>query len=305
MNALKVIRPGMLSLIEDGGRPGHGAIGITPSGPADRYSARWANHLLGNRPDAPVVEIALGGMVLEALGDLRIALTGAQSPLKINGTPRPLWHTHSLTRGDRIEIGMAARGLRLYLAAEGGWRCSPILESCSVTVREQLGRPLKAGDLLEGSSPATPRLSAFVPEQLQRTFPSEITLRILESYHHARFSAEARERFYAQRFRVTTATDRMGCRLSGEPVAYPGEIVSEPTTLGAVQIPADGQPIVLMAEHQTIGGYPIIGTVIPCDIDRLAQAQPGSRVRFLPLSPEEARQITHFVSRCPPRCPAV
>ncbi len=305
MNALEIVRPGMLSLIEDGGRPGYGAIGITPGGPADRYSARWANHLLGNRPDAPVVEITLGGMVLEALGALRIALTGAQSPLKINDTPRPLWHTHALTRGDRIEIGMAARGLRLYLAAEGGWRCSRVLGSCAVTVREDLGRPLKAGDLLEASSPAGNRLSAFVPEQLQHTFPPEITLRVLESYHHARFSAEARERFYTRRFRVTTATDRMGCRLSGEPIAYPGEIVSEPTTLGAVQIPADGQPIVLMAEHQTIGGYPIIGTVLPCDLDRLAQAQPGTQISFRPVSLSEAYQLALHAAQCPPRCSEV
>jgi len=305
MNGVKILRPGMLSLIEDGGRPGYGAIGITPGGPADRYSARWANHLLGNRPEAPVVEITLGGMVFEALGDLRIALTGAEAPLTINGDPRPLWHTHTLARGDRIEIGMAARGLRLYLAAEGGWRCSRVLGSCAVTVREQLGRPLEAGDLLEASSPAGKRLSAFVPEQLQRTFPSKITLRILESYHHARFSAKARERFYAQRFRVTTATDRMGCRLSGEAIDYPGEIISEPTTLGAVQIPADGQPIVLMAEHQTIGGYPIIGTVLPCDLDRLAQAQPGSRVRFSLISLVEARQLAFPAANCPPRCSKV
>ncbi len=302
MNGVKILRPGMLSLIEDGGRPGYGAIGITPGGPADRYSARWANHLLGNRPEAPVVEITLGGMVFEALGDLRIALTGAEAPLTINGDPRPLWHTHTLARGDRVVIGMASRGLRLYLAAEGGWACAPRLGSCSVTVREELGRPLEAGSHLHARAPLAGRLPAFVPERFRRRSATAITLRVIESYHHARFSLAARERFYAQTYRVTTATDRMGCRLSGEAIDYPGEIVSEPTTLGAVQIPADGQPIVLMAEHQTIGGYPIIATVLPCDVDRLAQAQPGTQITFRPVPLSTARQLAFHAAQCPPSC---
>jgi allophanate hydrolase subunit 2 len=197
---------------------------------------------------------------------------------------------------------MAARGLRLYLAAEGGWACNALLGSCAVSVREGLGRPLEAGDLLRAHPPRPLPLEGFVPERYRHRFDPTITLRILESYHHDRFSVEARERFYAQRFRVTTATDRMGCRLGGEPIAYPGEIVSEPTTSGAVQIPADGQPIVLMAEHQTIGGYPIIGTVLPCDLDRLAQAQPGTEVLFRPVSTEEAVQSSLRSLRLPPVC---
>jgi len=304
MNALRVIRPGMLSLIEDGGRTGYGAIGITPGGPADRYSARWANHLLGNRPGSPLLEITLGGARFEALGPLRIALTGADAPLTINDVPRPLWHRYLLKKGDVVALGMARRGLRVYLATEGGWQCRPKLGSCAATLREHLGEALETGALLRGAPPTASALPAHVPPRFQRAFDPDLTLRVVASYHHDLFPLSARECFFSQRYRVTTATDRMGCRLSGKAIDTPGEILSEPTTLGAVQIPSDGQPIVLLAERQTIGGYPVIGTVIPCDVDRLAQAQPGSRVMFRPVSLAAARRLWRSDASCPPQCEA-
>jgi biotin-dependent carboxylase-like uncharacterized protein len=281
MSRLRTLKPGMLTLVEDGGRYGYGALGITQSGPADRYSAAWANRLLDNRPDAPVLEITMGGAAFEALGTIRIAITGAKVPLRINDRPIVPWCTHTLQRGDRLTIGMATEGLRIYLGTDGGWTCKAILDSCSVTLREGLGKRIETDTVLTARSfadDATP--SRCAPPDARITFARLITLRMIRSYHYDRFDPLAREQFLAQRFRVSSATDRMGCRLTGEPIAYPGEILSEPTAYGAVQIPPDGQPIVLLNDRQTIGGYPIIGTVIAPDLFRLAQSRPGTQVRF-------------------------
>ena len=298
MSRMRVIDPGMLTLIEDGGRYGYGNIGITQSGPADRYSAAWANRLLGNQPDAAVLEITMGGAVFEALGTIRIALTGADARLQINNQSVAHWCTHTLHRGDHLQTGMATEGLRIYLATDGGWGCQTVLGSCATTPRERLGSILRAGVILEsrGHPSQTRRvrtsLSRCTPPRQRIDFTPLLRLRMVPTYHHDRFDPLARAHMIAQRFRVTPATDRMGCRLRGSPIASPGEILSEPTACGAVQIPPDGQPIILLNDHQTIGGYPIIGTVIPPDLSRLAQARPGTQIAFTYITLDEALHIT-------------
>ena len=292
MSGLRVHQAGLLIQIEDGGRIGYGDIGITQSGAADRYSAAWANRLLLQPVDTPLLEILLGGVSLVSEADTVIVLTGAEGAVKINGREAALWRAHPLSRGDRIEIGMAKRGLRLYLAVKSGFACQPELGSCATTLKEGFGRSVEQGDLLLCSTGlSSPVCSA--PGHLIPDYPDTITLRVLLGYQAEGFDEKQRARFFSTPYRVTQATDRMGCRLQGAAVTYGGgELISEPIAYGSIQIPADGQPIVLLNERQTIGGYPKIGSVIPMDCYRLAQARPGTRIVFQETGLEEARAVT-------------
>ncbi len=292
MSGLRVTKAGILTQIEDNGRVGYGDIGITQSGVADRYSAAWANRLLFNKSDDAVLEILLGGAVFVAEAETAIALTGAEAMLKINGTVSALWRGHLLKKGDRVEIGLATNGLRLYLAVKGGFGCQQVLGSCATTLKEGFGRKVEEGDLLPcdtcTSLPAAVTPQALIPEYLDVA-----TLRVVMGYQEVQFSASAKECFFSTPYRVTQATDRMGCRLEGEPISYEGgELISEPIAYGSIQIPADGQPIILLNERQTIGGYPKIGSVIPMDCYRLAQARPGTIVAFKEIGLEEAVEVT-------------
>jgi biotin-dependent carboxylase-like uncharacterized protein len=292
MSGLRITKSGILTQIQDSGRVGYGDIGITQSGIADRYSGAWANRLLFNSPDAPLLEILLGGVTLVAEVDSVIALTGAEALLRINGFSKPLWRTHPVQKGDTIEIGMASSGLRLYLAVKGGFGCVPMLGSCATTLKEGLGSKVEDGDLLPCEC-FSPSPSAATPHDLIPQYLDVVTLRVLLGYQSDLFSPAQRRAFFSTPYQVTQATDRMGCRLQGEAVTYEGgELISEPIAYGSIQIPADGQPIILLNERQTIGGYPKIGSVIPMDCYRLAQARPGTTVAFKEIGLEEAVRVT-------------
>ncbi len=291
MSGLLVEKPGILSLIEDAGRIGYGDIGVCQSGTADRYSAVWANRLLFNDPDSAVLEMLIGNVSLISQVDTAIALTGAESTLKINGQERSRWRSHRIKKGDRIDISAAKKGLRSYLSVAGGFGTQEMLGSRSVTPKDKLGDRIAEGDLLPCSS-CTDHIPSAVPQRYIPDFLDVLTLRVAAGYQYDEFSSDAIELFFDSPYEVTTATDRMGCRLQGEAVRFDGEIISEPISYGAVQIPSDGQPIVLLNERQTIGGYPKIGSVIPMDCYRLAQARPGTTVAFQEIPVVEAAKIT-------------
>ena len=292
MSGLRITKTGLLAQIQDHGRVGHGDIGMTQSGVADGYSATWANRLLFNTPDTPLLEILLGGMTFVSEVETTISLTGAQAELRINGIPQVLWKTHHIKPGDTIEIGLASSGLRLYLAVKGGFGCRQELGSCATTLKEGVGAKAEEGDLLLcGHYPTLPIVST--PKDLIPEYLDVVTLRVVLGYQSEQFSAEQKGIFFSTPYQVTQATDRMGCRLEGEPIAYGGdELISEPIAYGSIQIPPDGQPIILLNERQTIGGYPKIGAVIPMDCYRLAQARPGTTVAFREIGLEEAVGVT-------------
>ena len=293
MSGLRVIKAGILTQIQDRGRVGYGDIGITQSGAADGYSAAWANRLLFNDLDDALLEILLGDVVFVAETKSLIALTGAEAELRINGILKPLWRTHLLQVGDRVEIGIARRGLRLYLAVKGGFASQKQLGSYATTLKEGFGHKVENGDLLFPSDTYTSRPITATPKTLIPEYIDRMTLRVVLGYQAEYFPLVAREHFFSTPYQVTQATDRMGCRLQGEPVTYEGEeLISEPIAYGSIQIPADGQPIVLLNERQTIGGYPKIGAVIPMDCYRLAQARPGTTVAFKEIGLEEAVAVT-------------
>lgn len=300
MNGFSVIQPGILSLLQDHGRYGHHSIGLTTGGPMDSQSFEWANRLCHNSPQCAAIEVTIGGLVLEANINTSIALTGAVMPLSINKQPAALWQTHSIKAGDRIELGFAQTGSRGYLAVAGGFQASPSFGSQSAVPREGLGglrqdgKALQTGDQLPCTVPAQPPPSHRLALS-QRPNPdnnNSAHCRVILGYQQQAFSALQQQIFFSSTYQVTDSSDRMGYRLNGPAIkpAVDG-ILSEGICLGAIQVPADGQPIVLLADRQTIGGYPKIGSVLSLDLGKLAQLTPGGTVSFEAISIEQAHNL--------------
>ena len=294
----KVIQPGIFSLIEDAGRFGQHAIGLTSGGPLDRNAFRWANRLCGDQQSAAAIEITVGGLVLESKVNTTIAVTGANIPLTINKQSRDLWQSHQVKVGDRIELGFASSGSRGYLAVAGGFIIEPIFNSVATVPREALGglhrdgTALQAGDLI----PCTESLSApqlRVPSGHRPDYSANSALlRVVLGYQQQAFSNIKQQLFFSSEYLITESSDRMGFRLKGPAIKPTVDgILSEGISLGAIQVPADGQPIVLLNDRQTIGGYPKLGSVLSLDIGKLAQLLPGGSLRFEAISIEQAHNL--------------
>lgn len=298
---LTVIKPGMLTLMQDLGRFGYQHLGLTPGGAADEQAFLWANKLLGNSPNSPALEITLGGLILEVQKSTRIALTGADLQASCNGETLANWQTHNVKAGDRLQFGFSRSGIRAYLAVVGGFEVAPTFGSVATVVREQmggldgLGRPLQEGDCLPCAASERGMLRR-VPPRFIPDYTEPLTVRVMESEQRALFDDAGVSRFYASEYRVSTQSDRMGVRLDG-PTLHPtvGGIVSEGIPFGAIQVPPSGQPIILLKDRQTIGGYPKLGTVHPLDAFALAQRQHGQPIRFMPVSLEESQDYVRFL----------
>ena len=297
MKGLWVENGGIQSSIQDAGRKGFGDIGLTQSGAMDELAFAYANMLVGNPFNTPAIEIALGGLVVKAQATMRIAICGASMEPMCGGKRLALWQTHLLQKGDVLRFDFASDGQFAYLAVEGGFQTPFAYGSFSTSLKEGLGgiegRKLKAGDFLHVKE-MLPRKevrrlqSAFIP-----TYPEEICVRVLKGYQEAQFNKDAQKTFFGIPYTFKGEGDRMGYRFSGEKVvADVNGILSEPICYGAVQVPSHGEPIVLLKERQTIGGYPKIGSVIAVDCFKLAQLKAGGRVRFCEISLEEAHKIT-------------
>ena len=292
--SLKVLACGPLCLLQDGGRQGWQGLGVSPGGPVDKHAAAWANRLLGNAPDAALLEIALGGVELEAQLDTWLALTGAELPLSLDGEPLPAWSRFRVRVGQRLKLGFARAGQRAYLATAGGFRAEPVLGSVSTQTRERLGglagdgQPLAVGDVLACvADGACFTRGASVPWPYQPDYREVPTLRVLPGPDA--FSDEQRRAFFEQRWQISPQSDRMGVRLRGEALSAPRRQWSLGVVEGAIQVPPDGQPIVLLADRQSMGGYPLLGMLHPLDIGRLAQCPAHSEVRFTPATVEQAQ----------------
>ena len=295
MSGLTVNQPGLLSLLHDRGRYGAHNLGLTTGGPLDYLAFNWANRLIGNDPNATCLEVSFGGLSLEAETDTSFVITGAQAPCKLNGELIPQWQTQHIQRGDKLEIGFTSAGTRCYLSVRGGFDIAPSFGSSSTVLREKIGGisgdKLQAGDHLpcNGGKLAT---HFWLAENERPVYGDNARLRVVLGYQQAAFGSLQQWRFFNSEYTLSERCDRMGFRLEGEIVH--SEIVgmlSEGICHGAIQIPADGQPIVLMNDRQTIGGYPKIGAVIPIDTARLAQLSPGAQVRFEEISIEQAHNI--------------
>ena len=295
MSGMRVIRPGMLSLFQDQGRFGKHSQGLTQGGPLDAFAFECANRLVRNPPNATALEISVGGLTIECEVETTLAVTGAAMPLTINGQTKAAWRSHRIRPGDRLELGHTIRGCRGYLAVTHGFVAKKFFGSASTVLREGLGRALRTGDIMGCGSSEDEGDLALPMKEIPR-YGDEIFLRVIQGYQHDLFRDEARNVFFSNKYRVTNLCDRMGYRLEGSSVEsnHPS-LLSEGISLGAIQIPADGQPIVLLNDHQTIGGYPKIGSVLSCDLARLAQCNPGAYVRFNPIPIGDAQEILRKV----------
>ncbi|GAB3475287.1 5-oxoprolinase subunit C family protein [Azotobacter salinestris] len=306
MTGLAVIRPGPLSLLQDAGRLGWQHLGVSPAGPLDIHAAAWANRLLDNRRGTPLVEIALGGTELQSAIDTWVAVCGAELDIRLDGAPRPNWSRFAVRAGQRLGLGFARSGQRAYLAVAGGFRAGAVLGSVATQTREGLGglhgdgRSLCAGDVLP-CAPASLPGAASVPWRFVPDYRAEPCLRVMLGGDAGDFSVADRQRFFAQPWRLSPQSDRMGTRLSGEPLRAPTRQWSLGVATGAIQVPPDGQPIVLMADRQTMGGYPILGWVHPLDLGLLAQCPAHRTVRFARVRvktvQEEVREFYRFFGR--------
>jgi biotin-dependent carboxylase-like uncharacterized protein len=295
MSGFLVRQPGLLSLLHDRGRFGAHKLGLTTGGPLDGVAFDWANRMLVNDVNATCLEISFGGLVLEAQIDTSFVITGAEAPCKLNDELISQWRTLDIKVGDKLEIGFTSTGTRCYLAVRGGFNIVPSFGSSSTVLREKIGGlngdKLQAGDQLPCSSN---RLTAhcYLAEADRPIYSNFARLRVVLGYQQAAFNPLQQWRFFNSEYRLSERCDRMGFRLEGETVhSNMVSMLSEGICHGAVQIPADGQPIVLMNDRQTIGGYPKIGAVIPRDTSMLSQLAPGSRVRFEAISIEQAHNI--------------
>ncbi len=291
-----VKQPGLLSLLQDSGRFGAHQIGLTNGGPLDQQAYAWANRLLGNQPNACAIEVSFGGLQLQTQVDTYIAVTGAPMALTIDGIEHDLWTAHKVTAGAHINLGFCQQGARAYLAVAGGFQTPIEFGSRSTVVRENIGGLQQGAKLTDNDRLActeTRTMASFTLPAAQRpTYTDHTELRVVLGYQHDLFSPTKQALFFSSTYTLTDRADRMGMRLSGPDVSCDTtSMLSEGICYGAIQIPADGQPIVLLNDRQTIGGYPKIGSVISQDTARLAQLRPGDTVTFKAVDLHQAQNI--------------
>lgn len=296
MKGLEVIKAGIFTLIQDSGRYGYTNRGITQSGAMDEYSYHCLNKLLENTKGTNSLEIVFGNIELRSSIDTYFCITGALCELFINGEEKENWKVHRVKIGDIIKIAKIIKGQRVYLGVKGGFDIPKELGSNSTTLKESIGgirgEKLNNGDLL-GCVEHKDGLLAKLQDRYIPKFKDEIVLRVVLGYQYKKFPKIQRDKFFSKSYEITPAFDRMGCKLKGEAVNCDiNGIISEAVSYGAIQIPADGQPIILLKDRQTIGGYPKIGSVIPYDCYMLAQMRAGGRIRFKELTMKEALILT-------------
>jgi antagonist of KipI len=295
VNSLLVEAPGFLTMVQDLGRLGNGVLGVSASGAADPIALRVGNRLAGNPPEAAALEMTLTGGTFVFPEGAIFALTGADFPATLNGEPVAQWSTHHAPRGSKLCVGATTNGARCYLCLAGGIRVSLFLGSASTHLLSGLGglhgRALRAGDVLPlGTAPATLPRHAIHSNALEKLKPRKI-LRVTEGPQKSWFSTKAHSDFFESAFQVTEEANRMGLRLSGPSLAatHTGELISEGTPLGAIQVTPAGQAIILFVEQQTAGGYPKIANVIGADLPSLGQLRPRDSIRFQSVSFKKAR----------------
>jgi biotin-dependent carboxylase-like uncharacterized protein len=299
---LRILRPGPLTTVQDLGRPGYARYGVPTCGAADSDALRLANALLGNPPGAAALEVTLGGLVAEALDECVVALTGAECAARMNGQPLPPNTTWALTGGDRLELAPARCGVRAYLAVAGGVAVALALGSAATEVRTGLGgydgRALAVGDVVARSAPANAlavpagRHLPADPERRLPTPPEPWRIRVTPGPHAAR-AGDMLNRLVACAYLVDARSDRSGVRLAAAhgdraTLVTSGDLLSEGVPRGAVQVPPDGAPIILLADNQTTGGYLVPAVVISADLWKVGQARPGDALQLELVTVEDA-----------------
>ncbi|WP_028239312.1 5-oxoprolinase subunit C family protein [Stutzerimonas azotifigens] len=297
MSAMTVDYSRSLALLQDDGRFGVRHLGVTQGGAFDWISMYWANWLLGNALDAPVIEITLGGLRLVCERDACLALAGADLQASLDDQPLAPWRSFSVRRGQVLTFRQPRTGARAYLAAPGGFEGETVLGSLATVVREGLGglhgdgQPLREGDRLDW--PGQGGALCQVPKSRVSDLTTERPLDLVVGAQIGEFAGQSLFDAFNSEWTVDSRSDRMGVRLTGPQLrSRMSGIVSEGVPLGAVQVPPDGQPIVLLNDRQTIGGYPRLGALTPEAVARLGQCLPGARLRLRPVAQRTA-ELAH------------
>jgi antagonist of KipI len=302
---LRVLRPGILMTVQDEGRHGYQHLGLCPGGAMDPVALALANALVGNGVEEAALEITVLGPDLEFAQDTLVALCGAEFEASL-----PLNRPVLVEAGQHVHIGRAMRGARGYLAIAGGFALEPVLGSRSTYLPGHFGgfqgRSLKHGDALELRDPGASGRFAKLEKTRNGTVKwsappftlpdrEPILVHVLEGQHFASFDSNAQRSFFDTVWKIAPESNRMGFRLTGPALvrSEQSEILSGPTALGSVQVPANGTPIALMADHQTTGGYPRIAEIVSADVARLAQLAPGGTVHFARCDLGMAAELRH------------
>jgi antagonist of KipI len=301
---LKIMLPGALTAVQDLGRYGHGRYGVAPSGALDSLALRIANLLVGNREDQACLEVMLLGPQMRALTDVVVAVTGGNLAPHRNGQSVAMWQSFVLSKDDILAFKSPVSGLRAYIAVRGGIGVPSVMGSKSTNLPSGFGghqgRPLKKDDILVSESSVGDLSSAgrsFDPARLP-AYANTWTLRVIWGPQEDHFSDGAREKFLKAAYKMSPESDRTGIRLQGPEIQckpdVEASIISEGVIAGAVQIPGDGKPIIILGETVT-GGYRKIATIIAADLSLLGQIKPGDEVRFTAVGLEAAHRALQDV----------
>lgn len=311
---LRIDKEGLQTTVQDLGRSGFQKYGVIASGVMDPYAHRLANSLVGNAETNATIEITLMGPQLTFMADCLIALTGGDLSPTLNGVAVKMWRPIFVKEGSKLSFGKSVSGCRTYLAISGGIAVDDVMNSRSTYLRAGIGgfngRALQKGDIVPfGESP--PMIEGFLEKLAEKSkeasflqvdwtlmaeaipvYQPEATVRVIEGRQAHLFDERSQEFFLNQAFQVSSNSDRMGYRLNGPELTLkePQELVSEAVSFGSIQVPPDGQPIILMADRQTTGGYPKIGQVAAIDLPKVSQLKPGESIRFEKISLEEAQR---------------
>ncbi len=293
---IRVIEAGPLTTVQDGGRVGQLRYGIPPSGPVDRRAFVIANRLVGNDDGAAGLECTLMGPRFEVQAPCAIAVTGAAMPVTVNGAEAPGWAPLELKPGDVVKVAPARAGVRGYIAFSGGLDVPVVFGSRSTYIRGRLGgvagRALRKDDVVR-VLPGAPRRRRRVDPRAIPDFAGEPEIRAVLGPQADRFTDDGIAALFGSAYEMLPQSDRMGARLRGSRIDHVRghDIISDGIPLGGIQVPGDGQPIVLLVDRQTTGGYTKVATVCSIDIARLGQVKPGQRLTFRAIDVAEAHRL--------------
>ena len=308
--AIKVVKPGLSTTVQDLGRPGYYHIGIPVSGAMDRFALRVANLLVGNPEGAAALEATFLGPELEFTSDATVAVTGAELPAKVDGEEKAPWSSFPVKKGQVLSFAFLKDGARAYVAISGGIDVPMVLGSRSTYTLGALGghegRKLEIGDELPLGQPTGAPRSGPVPTRLRRSPGSPASLRMMPGLYWHRITQAAGRRFFEDQWKVAPEADRIGYRFrGGTPLEFvpreppfgagsdPSNIVDACYPYGSIQVPSGAEPIVLHRDAVSGGGYFMIGTVISADLDLIGQLQPHAKVAFAPVTMEQALAARH------------
>ncbi|MFC2013616.1 biotin-dependent carboxyltransferase family protein [Chloroflexota bacterium] len=303
MEIFEVIQPGPLTTIQDLGRCGYQQYGVPVSGAMDNYALRLGNLLVGNNEGEACLEITLLGLQLQILENTVVAITGADLSPSLNGISLPMWEAVILCKGDIVSLPWPKNGCRAYLAVSGGIEVPKVMGSASTYTKAQLGglggRALRAGDRLRTGKPQSLVVGRKVPAKYIPEYGNNYELRVLMGPQDDYFTEQGIYTFVNSEYVISAEADRMGYRLEGLHIEHKdrADIISDGIPLGAVQVPGDGLPIILLADRQATGGYTKIATVASADIPKIAQAKPGNKVKFTRITVDEAHKALREYER--------